>query len=414
MPNQNQTSSQKSSPRKISCLIIILALLFITTAIFFSGAAFFFRGFSPFNRGNSSFDSPFTASKPRDYPLHEVSQSVLSRKADCSGLYLYKLNSEKKKNLYCANLYNVTENEIQEVALKNNYDRIVLYGEKIFFDVNAGNKSFSASRIIDLARFTDQITVPVMMELYGLEDLSYISQAYAPYPALHLIINSSEEINAGHTNKSNGYAYIYWGNATDDLYVNTPKSSNKSYKRQGTADNITIHYSWPQNCYISQGMLHELNHNFAMIKITPTAKDGYFILPNWFDEQVASFVSVVFPEYVCGQNTIWSYESTISNKKSDQNLVEFNSIMPPGNIYNNKTDWYKTECQKAIMVSWYRFLGSGDLKIQFKKYAVEMRKTSKSVNLRNDNTLASFIAGLFEANKITEVKDFLIKNGCSL
>lgn len=408
MAPQNKTDSPKTSKKFLWIITIVVILLFFGSKLFFSGVVFLLHDLSFSGSKKNSADFLFGTSEPRDYSFHAVSQSVREKKANCQELYLYTSKKEKNK-IYCANLYNTTEEDLEAVLSEDSFDRIVLYGEKMFLDVEANKGLFSASKIIDLARFTDQITVPAMMELYGITDFNYIGKAYAPYPALHLALNSDEKINEGHTNKSSGYAYIYWANMTDNFYLTTPKSTSKSYVRQDMADRITINYSWPENCYVSQGMLHELNHNFAMIKMAPTAKDGYFLLPNWFDEQVASFAYAIFPEYVCGPGTIKSYKTTINNVVGDKNLIEFNSIMPPANLYNGKTGWYKTNCQKAIMVSWYRFIGKGDLKTQFREYATLMRKVAKTVNLRGDNALAAFISGL---HGTAEAKNFLIQNGC--
>ncbi len=409
-----EKSTKKDSCLKYSCCgcsllvagcLIVLLLLQSLTFLDIGLVGSFFRGL---RSKKDEKNILFNASPPRNYPIQEPGSAVRSRKIDCDDLYWYTSDGPYPgKTLFCANLYAANEREIATVLEAKSAERIILYGENVFFDVTSHQAEMDAGYILNAAKFTDQVTVPTMMDIYGFSDLSFIGKSVAPYPALHIYLDHYDKINEGHELPFGGFAYGYFENTTGILRFTQFKPEKKTYYRPGSTDKVAISYAWPENCYISQDMIHEINHNFSQIKIKPD-KDYFFYLPNWFEEQVGNVVWSMFPEYICGEGTIESFQSSIDDRTGNQNLVEFNSIMPPAPTYG-KEDWFKTDCQKATMVSWYRFIGKGDFKTQFRKYATEMRKATKTTYLRDENNMAEFIANL---DGTAAARNFLLEHGC--
>jgi hypothetical protein len=416
MPEPEKKIEKKSNCAALSCSGCALLLVGLLIAFFLLKNLIFF-GFgdiSSFFRGsgteNDLFDAAFKTSPPRKYPLDDVSKAAVERKADCKKLFLYSQNWSKEESMLCANMYTISEEEIAKAIQEKSVDRIILFGENIFFDAGTNQSAMNAKDILDSARFTDRVTLPQMMDIFGFSDLGHIGKQVSPYPAIHLRLETNDEINAGHENKSGGYAFGYFENTTDIFRMSLPKPSRVSYSRPGGSDSVLISYAWPENCLFSDAIIHEINHNFSEIKISPD-NNYFFLLPNWFEEQVGSVVRTIFPEYICGAGTIKGYKSTIAGVSGEKNLIDFNSVMPPVNLYGNEPEWFKDNCQKATMVSWYRFIGKGDFRTQFRTYATEMRKATKTTNLRDENNFVSFIASL---DGSAETKKFLSENGCRI
>jgi hypothetical protein len=416
MPEADKKIEKKSNCAALSCGGCALLLVGLLIAVFLlKNLAFFGMGtvssiFHGWGNKNDSLDSVFKMSPPRNYPLDDVSKAVRERKMDCKKLYWYSQGWSKEKDILCANIYTVSEEEIAKAIQEKSAGRIVLFGENIFFDVGTNQNEMDAKDILDSARFTDRVTLPQMLDIFGFSDLGHIGKSVASYPAIHLRLETNDEINTGHESKSGGYAFGYFENTTDVSQMSLLNVSQVSYSRPGNSDLLTISYAWPENCFFDQSMIHELNHNFSEIKMAPD-KDYYFLLPNWFEEQVGNVIRTMLPEYICGTGTIKGYKSTIAGVSGEKNLIDFNSVMPPASIYGNNPEWFKTDCQKATMVSWYRFIGKGDFRTQFRKYATEMRKATKTTNLRDDNNFASFIASL---DGTAETKKFLTENDCRI
>ena len=74
---------------------------------------------------------------------------------------------------------------------------MVLYGQNLFFDVsmNVDKPTDFASRIYKVAKFTDLITLPRLMTLYGVSNLNYINTDYAPYPAIYYEVRNQADVN---------------------------------------------------------------------------------------------------------------------------------------------------------------------------------------------------------------------------
>lgn len=416
MSEPDKKNEKKSNCVAFSCGGCVLLLVGLLIAVFLlRGLVFFGAGtigdlFHGWGTENDSFDAAFKMSPPRNYPLDNVSKAVRERKVDCKKLFLYSQKWSKKENILCANMYTVSEEEIAKAIQEKTADRIVLFGENIFFDVGTNQGAMDAGYILNAARFNDRVTLPQMMDIFGFSDLGHIGKQVSPYPAIHLRLETNAEINEGHENKSGGYAFGYFENTTDISRMSLPKPSQVSHSRLGGSDRLLISYAWPENCFLSDAIVHEINHNFSEIKISPD-NNYFFLLPNWFEEQVGSVVRTIFPEYICGAGTIKGYKSDIAGVSGEKNLIDFNSVMPPVNLYSDNPEWFKNDCQKAAMVSWYRFIGKGDFRTQFRKYATEMRKATKTTNLRDENNFISFIASL---DGSAETKKFLTENGCQI
>lgn len=199
MSEPDKKNEKKSNCAALSCggcallLVGLLIAVFLLRGLVFFGAGTIGDLFHGWGTENDSFDAAFKTSPPRNYPLDNVSKAVRERKADCKKLFLFSQKWSKKENILCANMYTVSEKEIAKAIQEKTVDRIVLFGENIFFDVGTNQGAMDAGYILNAARFNDRVTLPEMMDVFGFSDLGHIGKSVAPHPAVHLRLETDRK-----------------------------------------------------------------------------------------------------------------------------------------------------------------------------------------------------------------------------
>jgi hypothetical protein len=388
----------KSSRKWYFCCGIIL--LFII--------AYFVIGFLVANRHSSSTKT--TPAPAKNYQFHEPSAEVANRQIDCMSLVYYRVN---KKNALCLNLYQTSAEDIQGKLSASNYDRVIVYGEKTIFDgnPNTGMTDFS-SKFYRVAKFSDQITLPKLMEYYGVENLDYITKEFAPYPAIYYYIDTADTIAKSCSSDALGCALAHFGALVNDQALENQTNTAYFLARPNTQDTIRLAINKPSDCYTNFVLIHETGHvlSNANQSTLQGSQLSLHYAPIWFDEAHAELAGTLGLAWVCGQDTVKTEECTI-NGKNDKNcdLIKFNSVFPPSGTH---TKFPKgNNCELAMIDEFYKFLGSGDLKTQYSQFFIALRAKTKNENLSTDEAFISFLINLSGNNQ--SVKDNLSSHGCS-
>ena len=109
---------------------------------------------------------------------------------------------------------------------------------------------------------------------------------------------------------------------------------------------------------------------------------------------------------VCGEGTV-TLQQKPEVKDVPGALAEFNSTFAAAGLSHD----YPSDnvCRQAMLTEWYRYLGKGDYRSNFKRFFVEQR--AGTLSLMTDTVLANFLLGL---DTDPAAREFLLSKGCGL
>ena len=340
----------------------------------------------------------------RNYQYPQPSSEAANRKIDCYDFVFYSVNKDKK--LLCLNLYQTSADNIASALANNTYDRIVLYGQNLVFDADAKLTTPSyPEKLYRTAKFNDLITVPTMMQYYGVSSLDYISKEFAPYPAFYYEIDSVAETANQCRNEASGCALAHFASIVSEEIFNDAKSFGAAYVRQDAGDRIGFQVNWPSDCYSNQTFMHETGHLLAGAKPAKRVGMGldFISLPDWFNEEQAGFTAKMAPNWVCGPNT------SVKDEGNFDSLVQFESVYPPTELSHELST--NNSCELASINEFYRYVSSGDVKQTYANFFQKIRAYTQTNVFNTDQEFANFVLGF---NNIPAEKDFLNSHGCGI
>lgn len=403
---KDEKVGQKEKPKKskkwfFCCGIIVLLIVA-------------YIGYSIYDSRKGSTTKKSTPAPARNYEFHEPSAEAANRKIDCLSFIAFRIT---KKNVLCLNLYQTSTQDITNKLSSGSYERVIVYGEKVAFDAPTNNPANLANfpeAFYNTAKFTDQVTMPKLMDFYGVANLDYINTEFAPYPSIYFQFESSEKTKDDCRNELiDGCATGHYHIELDEARLKPTFFPILSYYRAGSTDSIEMTYSLPENCDSGSTMLHEIGHqltkaqNVHITGMEMTLNEP----PEWFGEHQAGLTEILGPELVCGQGTISGYKSSINNKEGKTNIIEFNSIFPPAPLSHDEPKEDQT-CELAIINSMYHWLQKGDYIRQHQSFFQAFNNRMAQGRIKDDKEFMDFILGLFGSD--TSEKDFLSSKGCGV
>lgn len=344
----------------------------------------------------------------RIYTYHAVSSTVKNRTIDC--LNMPEVGEvPPSANPLCLNLYQTSPSEINASLKKSAYTTVMLYGEKIFFEAETEPqmtiKDYGKA-LYDTAKFTDQVTVPKMMGLYGISDLSYINDnprhvQLLPYDGLYIRLAHGTDTLRFCDSVATGCATAWYGIIIPEKSLNE-HSFNTSLTREN-GDKITVKSEWPKNCYTDSTFIHEIAHtmsyNGRMYLDGINGKE----IPKYVNEYISGLLGRAAPEYICGNGTV-TYESVIDGKNGSANLLEFNSILPPVALSH---DHPEDGCNLAVLTLWNQTMAK-DWPANFTKFFSQNRADNKKrIDHGSETAWGEFVLDFAGTGR-----DFLNSHGC--
>ncbi len=402
-PEKEQPKKEEKPKSKKWCFCLVFLGLAI---IVFLG----WRTYVYFGSGSNQSSTPKPAAS-KNYTYHEPSTEAKNRQIDCMSTVFYRM---EKKNALCLNLYQISAEDIQEKLSSSSYDRVIVYGEKIIVDgnPNTGMTDFS-QKLYRVAKFTDQITVPKLMEYYGVEDLNYITQEFAPYPAIYVYIDTVDEIAQSCRSDALGCGLAHFGLQANDSLLNNTTNGVYFLARPNTQDTLRLEIKKPSDCYTNGTLIHEIGHVLtnANQSTLQGSKLSLKYVPTWFDEAQAELTGTIGPDWVCGTGTVKTTECLINGKSAkDCDLVKFNNVYPPAGNHTKFPS--ENPCDLAMINEFYKFLGSGDLESQHSKFFTALRTKTKVKDLSSDEVFMNYILEFLGNSQ--SVKDNLSSHGCGI
>ncbi|MBM2821044.1 MAG: hypothetical protein HW405_804 [Candidatus Berkelbacteria bacterium] len=398
---------EKPKKSKTWCCCLVLIILAILS---FLG----WRTFVFFGTKSEGTNSNQTTSKiTKNYTYHEPSSEAKTRQIDCLSLVVFRIT---KKNVLCLNLYQTSAEDIKSKLSASSYDRVIVYGEKITFDgnPNSGMTDF-AQKFYRVAKFTDQITLPKLMEYYGLENLEYITSEFSPYPAIYYFVDPIDSImkSCSSDTAATGCGLAHFGLEVNDKVLENETNSVYFLSRPNSSDTIKLEIDKPFSCYTNSTLIHETAHvltNANESTLSGSQLSLHYV-PTWFAETQSELAGALGHDWVCGPGTIKVAECVINGKNAkDCDLIKFNSVFAP--VGNHPKFPRDNNCELAMVNEFYNYIGTGDLKTLYSKFFQAVRAQTKVKDLSNDEAFTNFLLDL--TNNDQSVKDNLSSHGCSI
>lgn len=436
-PNQIIAPKSVEAPKKKSKVIWVILIGLGVLLVGFSmlnslggpmGLRSMLRGYDD-AQSDEVFNKIVESIKPapaREYTYPTPTSAALARKIDCGEILSYPTGYKAVTPL-CLNLYKTSAAEIDSKLASGHYDRVILYGEKLFWDTPA---SFSGSdrklgaQIYNSAKFNDGIMLPTLMALYGVKDLSYIPSAISPYPAIYYRLSTLDEIRAICTGDSGAIscATVPWTSTVRESALSDEPLSLMNQKVFSVAsdgdgikykDRNYIEYdlNHPINCSTEPAVIHETAHNLLWLTGIKSNGIGVANAPKFFNEHQAGLVERMGMDLVCGAETRSNFRGEVDGQSVNYDIPHFSSLYPPASLSSLHPT--KTEtCKRAILTEWARYLDTENWQAHFASFFSSLRTESATLDLRGDNDFAGFILRLKGNSAAT--KDFLTSKGCQL
>lgn len=427
---QNNKGGNKNWLRILIAIIAVLFVIFILAMlpwVFMLGGDYLLglRGPSE-EEQQKQFEEIVASVQPaaaRNYQFHAPSAEALKRNVDCTKFVAYQ-NDLPIVNPICLNLYRTSPEEINkkvaEAAGKN--DRVIVYGENIIWDApiikdNKDPKWDLGKAIFESARFTDQITIPQFLKLYGFSDVNFINELNPnnkyPMPGLYYRLGNEEEVKKVCNRKGEpdaaGCALGMWSSMISQSVMGEKLSlANQKVWRisdEKNPDYLAFDYKWPENCYANEVLLHETAHLFLYALRTSNFSD-VLVTTRYFNEHQAEVVAILGTNLVCGEGTVGNFRAKDSKKIS---LFEFNSIYPPTKMGSAWPDLKKT-CQLGMLNQWNVFMSRGKFETQFPAFINSLKNWMKEgKTISDDKNFEEFVIQL---NNDNNTHNSLQYHGC--
>lgn len=357
----------------------------------------------------------------RDYKFHNPSAEVLKRSIDCKRLTAFQ---EKLPvlNPACLNLYKTSPEEINKKIIENKYDRIIVYGENIILDAPSSKDPKYpdwdlGKSIYDSAKFNDQITIPALLKLYDIKDLSFVSKLVpdkkTPINALYYRIGTDAEVQkaCGTQDKSQfaGCALGMWSTMLSESSLGSQLSlaNQKIWRNTGKEkpDYLAFDYKLPENCYTDNVFIHETAH-MLLYSLRNNNPSDALVSTRYFNEHQAELVGILGMNMACGDGSVSNFRTKDGKKMT---IPEFNSIYPPTKMGSFSPD-PKNGCQLGMLNEWNRFLAKGNFEDQFKKFKIALESWMKEKRTIGDDV--GFKEFLVKLNNDKETQTNLQYHGC--
>lgn len=360
----------------------------------------------------------------RNYQFHTPSAEAKNRTIDCTKFVAYQ-NDLPIVNPICLNLFRTSSEEINKKVAESNgkNDRVIVYGENIIWDApiikdNKDPKWDLGKAIFESARFTDQITIPQFLRLYGFSNVNFINELTPnnkyPMPGLYYRLGNEEEVKRVCNRKGEpdaaGCALGMWSSMIQQSVMGEKLSlANQKVWRISdepqSPDHLAFDYKWPENCYADDVILHETAHLFLYALRTSNFSDA-LVATRYFNEHQAETVAILSANLVCGEGTVSNFRSKAGKKMS---LFEFNSIYPPtkmGSAWPN----LKQTCQLGMLNQWNVFMSKGKFETQFPAFISSLKNWMKQGKTISDDK--SFEEFIIQLNNDTNTHNSLQYHGC--
>lgn len=358
-------------------------------------------------------------SPSRNYQLPEPSAEALDRQLSCNDFREYKLNPDKYKPL-CLNLYKTSSDQINSANSGGQYNVVLLYGQNSTFRLYLPSKIRDVSNVgeafINMAKFNDLITIPKMMDWYGLSSLDYIPKELSPYPALAYHFGDQEKIKEFCGGYVAGCAILNFETFIKDTFL-MPIKDIGMLSEKDNGDVLQYDIKQPVDCHAITTITHETGHTFLTankISVSGMKTTGWLKAPAYFNENLTEIFSYLFADEICGTGTIVVNKMTVNGQPAKGGVVEFNDVFPPDNLHPTSFP-NDNQCEQAIISSFSHYLQKGNFKTQFKSFVLAFRTAMKQNTydaFADDKTMAKFVLKMLK-NDSTE-KEFLNSHSCGI
>jgi hypothetical protein len=355
----------------------------------------------------------------KGYVLPQPSAEAQNRQLECNDFREYKLNPDKYRPL-CLNLYKATADQINQANSGGQYDVVLLYGQYSTFRLYLPSKIRDVSNVgesfIEVAKFNDLITIPKMMDWYGLSNLDYIPKELSPYSALAYHFADQEKLKELCGGYAAGCAILNFQTVIKDVFLMPMKDTGMLAKKDN-GDLLQYDIKQPSDCLAITTITHETGHTFLVankISVRGMVTDGWLHAPTYFNENLTEIFSYLFADDICGPGTIAVEKMVIGGQPAKGGLIEFNGAFPPDNIHPTSFP-NDNQCEQAIISSFSHYLLKGDNKVQFKNFVIAFRQGMKSAEYdayRDDKKMARFMLKML-GNDPAE-KEFLNSHACGI
>lgn len=342
---------------------------------------------------------------PKGYSYSSPSNEAKARNIECTNFYHPKKIPIPLHPL-CLNLYQTSASDLEKRLNESDYDRIILYGENFILDTPTKITTYKlynglAKSVYDTAIFTDRITIPVLLKIYGLKDLSTIGGADTKYPAIYTRISTNEELRIACSEFALGCSLDVSYIALPQTALNVWYSSAESTIKKPTGQELKYSTDWPEDCYSTTVIIHEFSHAMQVMRVPGDIKKTIYFLPAWFREHVSGFIQREGANVICGSGTM--------QYLGKENIVQFESEFPPAELEH---DHPKNECSQAVMVVWNRYLSDGDVWQQHAKFFTAVRQQAPTVRIYDEGSMVKVLLQL-RGTKASSDRNFLKSHGCS-
>jgi len=378
----NEEKTRAQAPKKKSkvgcCIGLSVFGLLLLGVVFYYVIGPFGLGLDLF--GNQAkmdkvVDEALQRGAERQYTYAQPSTQAKTRTVDCSKLF--KFSKLPRNNPLCVNLYNATAQDLQTKIDSGKYDRIVVYGDNIIMDAPSALASYTdmGTRIYNVAKFSDLVTLPKLMGLFGISNLKDMSFGIAPYKAIFYRVSTLEEGASvcgiwPDGEKISSCAIGDGMTIISDRIIAPEDNASVRFNAASAPTNMYYFIKFPTNCYTDDIFIHETTHNLI-------SYSGQ--VPKWFNEQTAGFVGRVGPEEVCGANTLEKFRTKVDGKEvKNYTPVKFLGIFPAAETSH---DYPESTCNQGVLTQWYRYLNEGgNWPSQFKTFFTDMRNSNPAVD----------------------------------
>jgi hypothetical protein len=344
----------------------------------------------------------------RSYQFHNPSAEVMRRNIDCLKFAVFQ-KELPIVNPICLNLYRTSPEDINKKVAegKGKNDRVIIYGENIIWDApiikNSTKPGWDLGKAIyDSAKFTDQITIPQFLKLYGFPNVNFVNELTPnnkyPMPGLYYRLGSEEEVkkvcNHEGEPEAAGCALGMWSSVIPQSVMEEKMSlPNQKVWRisdEKNPDYLAFDYKWPENCYADEVLLHETAHLFFYALRTSNFSDA-LVASRYFNEHQAETIAILSPNLICGEGMVGNFRAKDGKKMS---LFEFNSIYPPTKMGSAWPDLQKT-CQLGLLNQWNAFMAKGNFETQFPAFIGSLKDWMKQgKTISDDKSFFNFMIQL--------------------
>ncbi|MFA6047859.1 MAG: hypothetical protein WCV59_03595 [Parcubacteria group bacterium] len=439
----SQETSNQGGPKlnKKGCAIFVICVVLFVSGSFLvdlaGGFPMIVNWFFTHGDKEPTIEEILKGTEPtaaRQYTFQEPTREAKSRTIDCKKLNAF--SELKPQNPLCLNLYKTNAKEIDDKIQTGQYDRIILYGQNLIFDApsqweiedvpgvdkpkdTSVKRDELAQHVYQSAYFNDQITMPALLKLYGLKDLSLQKTVFSgrlifPYPAIYSRVSTYQDRKVlckdslEKDGTPQGCAHQFWNNVVSYSAIRNPMSMpEQRVHRNGREDFLYFDQNQPQNCFTSDIFMHETAHNLLSLSMYAgkhMVGEGEL---KYFNEHQAGFAGDMYSEIACGEGNVVNLKT--NKKVSFDSIMSYNSIYPAGEMSSSHP--IDNQCRLAALTQWNRILNAKNWQEKFAGFYTLLRDNSKTKPFQTDKDFIKFVS---DASGDPNAVAFLNSYGCGL